>query len=67
MAFVFISHSQYDVTIKNWFKKAIEDNWLETILMDLELLHSDIAGPLIRDIISKSCIGFSCLTWRKYT
>jgi hypothetical protein len=61
MSFVFISHSQYDKTIKNWFKKAIDDGGLETILMEFELLRSDNPGPLIRDIINQSCIGLVVL------
>lgn len=60
-SFVFISHSQYDVTLKKWFKKAIEDSGLQTILMELELLPTDNPGPLIRDIISEGCIGLVVL------
>jgi hypothetical protein len=61
VSFVFVSHSQYDRTIKNYFKKAIENSGLGCILMELELLHSDNAGPLIKDIISKRCIGLVVL------
>ena len=55
MAFVFISHSQYDDTIKNWFKEAIDASGLGCVLMELELLHSNNPSPL-KDIISRSCI-----------
>lgn len=61
MSFVFVSHSQYDKTIKDWFKKAIENTRLETVLMELELLPTDNPGPLIRDIISQDCIGLVVL------
>lgn len=64
MAFVFISHSQYDKTIKNWFKEAIDASGLGCVLMELELLHSDNPGPLIKDIISRSCVGLVVLLGR---
>lgn len=61
MAYVFISHSRYDKQIKEFFAETIANHGFEPVLMELENLHYEFAGPLIRDIIGQDCIGLAVL------
>jgi hypothetical protein len=62
MAYVFVSHSRYDVEIVDFFRQTITNHGFDPILLELEDLHSEFAGPLIRDRIrDHECIGLAVL------
>jgi hypothetical protein len=66
MPYVFVSHSQYDKEIRNFFAEAITNRGFEPVMMELENLHTEFAGPLIRDVISdEECIGLAVLLGEK--
>jgi hypothetical protein len=54
-----MSHSRYDKEIRGFFRQAILNRGFEPDLMELEDLHYEFAGPIIRDKIT------SCVTWRE--
>ncbi|MGC1133577.1 MAG: hypothetical protein WA941_12200 [Nitrososphaeraceae archaeon] len=57
-----MSHSRYDFEIVEFFGQTITNHGFEPVLMELEDLHSEFAGPLIRDRIrNKDCIGLAVL------
>lgn len=62
MASVFVSHSRYDFEIVEFFGQTITNHGFEPVLIELEDLHSEFAGPLIRDRIrNEDCIGLTVL------
>lgn len=66
MASVFISHSQYDTQIIDFFAQTIENiPGLEPILKELENLNHQNAGILIKNIIRDDCIGVVVLLGKK--
>lgn len=62
MAHVFVSHSRYDKEIVYFFRQTIKNHGFQPVLVELENLHSEFAGPLIRDkITNRNCIGLAVL------
>jgi hypothetical protein len=62
VASVFISHSQYDIQIIDFFKRTIRSiPRLEPTLMELENLNHKNAGIVIKDLIKNDCIGLVVL------
>jgi hypothetical protein len=59
-----MSHSRYDKEIRGFFRQAILNRGFEPDLMELEDLHYEFAGPIIRDKITDDCRP-SCVTWRE--
>lgn len=64
MALVFVSRSRHDKEIRGVFRQAILNHGFEPDLMELEDLHYELAGPIIRDKITDDCRR-SCFTWRE--
>jgi hypothetical protein len=61
VALVFVSHSRYDKEISGFFRQAILNHGFEPDLMELEDLHYELAGPIIRYKITDDCRP-SCFT-----
>jgi hypothetical protein len=66
MEYIFISHSQYDKQLRDFFAHTIRRiRGLDCVFMEFENLHYQNAGKIITDIISQSCIGLVVLLGKK--